>query len=182
MCLVERGRDRSCCRASGLTPVHVVLVPPLLVLPLLVLPLLVLPLLVPLLLVPPLLVPPRLRFQALVQPLLFPRVVGSAAASLSGAGSAVASSSGAGVDGATSTASRLLFSGLHSEVSSSPAMVVNKKLRILLVSATALSSRRFFSRFFAAPEAYKRGPLFDGYITMKTIHILIAADTTDNSV
>ena len=64
MCPVERERDRSCCRASGLTPelpVHVVLVPPLLVLPLLVLPLLV-----PLLLVPPLLVPPLLRFQALV--------------------------------------------------------------------------------------------------------------------
>ena len=74
-------------------------------------------------------------------------VVGSAAASFSGAGSAAASSSGAGTDGATSTASRLLFSGFPSEVSSSSAVVVTKKLRILLVPATALSSRRFFSRF-----------------------------------
>ena len=82
-------------------------------------------------------------------------------------GSAAASYSGAGTDGATSTASRLLFSGLPSEVSSSPAVVVTKKLRILLVPATALSSRRFFSRFFAAPEIYKRGRLSDGYITMK---------------
>ena len=80
-------------------------------------------------------------------------VVGSAAASFSGAGSAAASSSGAGTDGGTSTASRLLFSGLPSEVSSSSDVVVTKKLRILLVPATALSSRRFFSRFFAAPEA-----------------------------
>ena len=80
-------------------------------------------------------------------------VVGSAAASFSGAGSAAALSSGAGTDGATSTASRLLFSGLPSEVSSSSDVVVTKKLRILLVPATALSSRRFFSRFFAAPEA-----------------------------
>ena len=71
-------------------------------------------------------------------------------------GSAAASSSRAGADGATLTASRLLFSGLPSEVSSSPAVVVIKNLRILLVLATALSSRRFFSSFFAAPEAYKR--------------------------
>ena len=62
MCPVERERDPSGYRASGLTPelpVHVVLVPPLLVPPLLVPPLLV----------PPLLVPPLLRFQALVPPL-----------------------------------------------------------------------------------------------------------------
>ena len=80
MCPVERERDPSACRASGLTtelPVHVVLVPPMLVPPLLVPPLLV----------PPLLVPPLLRF--------------------SGAGSAAASSSGAGTDGETSTASCL---------------------------------------------------------------------------
>ena len=59
ICPVERERDLSGCRASGLTPDlpdHVVLVPPLLVPPLLVPPLLV----------PPLLVPPLLRFQVLV--------------------------------------------------------------------------------------------------------------------
>ena len=66
-------------------------------------------------------------------------VVGSAAVSFSGAGSAAASSSGAGADGATSTASRLLFSGWPSEVSSSLAVVVTQKLRILLVPATTLS-------------------------------------------
>ena len=64
MCPVERERDPSGYRASGLTPelpVHAVLVPPLLVPPLLVPPLLV----------PSLLVPPHhLRFQALVPPLL----------------------------------------------------------------------------------------------------------------
>ena len=74
-------------------------------------------------------------------------IVGTAAASCPGAGSAAASSSGAGTDGATSTASRLLFSRLPSEVSSSPAVVVKQNLRILLVPATALSSRRFFSLF-----------------------------------
>ena len=42
----------------------------------------------------------------------------------SGDGSAAGSSSCAGTDGATSTASRLLFSGLPSEVSSLPAVVV----------------------------------------------------------
>ena len=42
------------------------------------------------------------------------------------AGSAAASSSGASTDGAMSTASRLLFSGLPSKVSSSPAVVVTK--------------------------------------------------------
>ena len=133
---------RQCAQLKGLSVVHVALVPPLLVPPLLVPPLLVPPLLVPPLLVPPLLV-------------------------LSCDSSAVASSSGAGTDGATSTASRLLFSGLPSEVSSSPAVVVTQMFRILLVPATALSSRRFFSRLFAAPAAYKRGPLFDGHITMK---------------
>ena len=45
--------------------------------------------------------------------------------------------------------SRLLFSGLPLEVSSSPAVVVTKKLRILLVPATALSNRRFFAHFFS---------------------------------
>ena len=109
-------------------------------------------------------------------------VVGSAAASFSGAGSAAASSSGAGTDGATSTASRLLFSGLPSEVSSSSDVVVTKKLRILLVPATALSSRRFFSRFLQHRRHYKRGRLSDGYITMKLNKTpLIASDTTDNS-
>ena len=58
---------------------------------------------------------------------------------VSGACSAAASSSGAGADGATSTASRLLFSGWPSEVSSSLAVVVTQKLRILLVPATTLS-------------------------------------------
>ena len=49
----------------------------------------------------------------------------------------------------------------------SPAMVVRKKLRILLVPATALSTGRFFSYFFAEPEAYRRGRISDGYIAMK---------------
>ena len=69
ICPVERERDQSGCRASGLTPdlpEHVVLVPPLLVPPLLVPPLLVPPLLVP---PSRLLVPPLLCFQAMV-PLL----------------------------------------------------------------------------------------------------------------
>ena len=44
---------------------------------------------------------------------------------------------------------------------------LQKKLRILLGPATALSSRHFFSRYFASPEAYTRGRLSDGYITMK---------------
>ena len=60
-------------------------------------PLLVRPLLVPLLLVPPL-----LRFQALVPPLLRLQAL------------------------VPMTQRQLLFSGLHSEVSSSPAMVVKK--------------------------------------------------------
>ena len=89
--------DQSGCRASGLTPDlpdHVALVPPE---PLLVPPLLVPPLLVPPLLVPPsrLLVSPLLCFQAMVPLFSGP-------------------SSCAGTDGATSTASRLLFSGLRS--------------------------------------------------------------------
>ena len=64
MCPVERERDPSGCRASGLPPelpVHVVLVPPLLIPPLLVPPLLV-----PLLVRCQALVPPLLRLQALV--------------------------------------------------------------------------------------------------------------------
>ena len=108
------------------------LVPPLLVPPLLVLSLLVPPLLVPPLLVPPLLVLPLLVSPLLVLPLLVPplivgsAVVGSAVASFPGAGTAAASSSGAGIDGETLTASRLLFSGLPLEVSSSPVVVVTK--------------------------------------------------------
>ncbi len=57
--------------------------------------------------------------------------------------------------------------GLPSEVSSSSAVVVSKKLWLLLVPATALSSRRFFSRLFASPKAYRRGRLSDGHIAMK---------------
>ena len=108
-------------------PDHVVLVPPLLVPPWLVPPLLVPPLLVPPLLVPPLLVPPWLVPPLLVPPLLVPpsRLLVPPLL-FSGDGSAAGSSSGAGTDGATSTASRLLFSGLPSEVSSSPAVVVKK--------------------------------------------------------
>ena len=95
----------------------------MLVPPLLVPPLLVPPLLVSPLLVPPLLVSPLLHFQAWV-----PMV--------------------------QRQPHRVwLFSGMPSDVSSSPAVVVTKKLRILLVPATELSRRRFFSRFFAAPEA-----------------------------
>ena len=81
MCPVERVRDPSGCRASGLTPelpVHVVLVPPLLV--------------------PPLLVS-SVAGSAVVGSV----VVGSAAASFSGAGSAAASFSGAGSAAASSS-------------------------------------------------------------------------------
>ena len=81
-------------------------------------------------------------------------VVGSAVAGSAVVDSAAASSSGAGTDGHVN---RIAFaiSGLPSEVSSSPAVVVTKKLRILLVPATALSSRRLILlSFFAAPEAY----------------------------
>ena len=90
--------------------------------------------------------------------------------------------SSAGTDGATLTASRLLFSGLPSEVSSSHAVVVTKKLRIWLVPATALSSRRFFSRFLQR----RRLTCVDVYPTDTsqwswTRHILFTADTTDNS-
>ena len=59
-----------------------------------------------------------------------------------------APSSGTGTGRATSTASPLLFLGLASEVSSSPAVVVTKMSWLLLVPATALSSRRFFPRVF----------------------------------
>ena len=110
MCPVERERDPSGCRASGLPPelpVHVVLVPPLLVPPLLV---------------PPLLIPAVVGSAFAGSADVGSAVVGSVAGSLSGAGSAAASSSGAGTDGATSTASRLLLSGLSSEV-----VVVTKK-------------------------------------------------------
>ena len=79
-------------------------------------------------------------------------VVGSAPASFLGAGSAPFAS-GAGTDGATSNASRLLFSGLSSEVSSSPAVVVSGfypgRPPHCPVDASSLV-------FFAAPKAYKR--------------------------
>ena len=69
---------------------------------------------------------PELPVHVVLVPLLLvpPAVVGSAVV-----GSAAASFSSAGTprDGTTSTASRLLFSGLPSEVSSSPAVVVTKK-------------------------------------------------------
>ena len=73
MCPVERERDRSGCRASGLTPelpAHVVLVRPLL-----------------------------LSSAFVGSAVAGSAVVGSAAASFSGAGSAVASASGAGTTG-----------------------------------------------------------------------------------
>ena len=61
----------------------------------------------------------------------------------------------------------LLFPGLLSDVSSSPAVVVTKKLWIILVPSTALSSLRFFHIFFATPQAYRRGRKSGGYIAMK---------------
>ena len=143
MCPVERERDRSGCRASGLTPelpVHVVLVPPLLVLPLLV----------PLLVVPPLLVPPLLRFQALV-PMVHrqPHRV-------------------------------CYFLDCTRKFRLRPPWWLKKAPDFTSVGHRTVQSTLLLS-FFAAPEAYKRGPLFDGYNTMKTTHILIAADTTDSS-
>ena len=64
----------------------------------------------------------------LLPPLLVPQLLQRAYINISSlvVGSAAASSSGAGTDGATSTASRLLFSGFPSEVSSSLAVVVTK--------------------------------------------------------
>ena len=70
-----------------------------------------------------------------------PRGAGSAAAD-----SAATSTSGSGTGGATSTESPLLFPGLPSEISPSPAVVVTNKLWIFLVAATALRSRRFAAR------------------------------------
>ena len=67
----------------------------------------------------------------------------------------------------TSTASPLLFPRFPSEVSASPSLGVSKKVWILLVPPTALSSRRIFSRLFAAPNTYGRGRLSDGHIAMK---------------
>ena len=58
-------------------------------------------------------------------------------------------------DGATSSR---LQSGLPSEFGYT-------KDPDFIVPATALSSRRFFSRCFAAPEAYRRCRLSNGYIT-----------------
>ena len=65
-----------------------------------------------------------------------PRCAGSAVAGSAVAGSAVVgfaaasfSSAGRPTDGAMSTASRLLFSGLSSEISSSPTVVDKKKAR-----------------------------------------------------
>ena len=57
---------------------------------------------------------------------------------------------------------------------SPPAVEVSKKLWILLVPTTALSSRRFFSRFFAAPDQYV-------YPTNTSQLNKLVADTTDNS-
>ena len=80
-------------------------------------------------------------------------VAGSAVAGSAVVGFAAASSSGAGTEKAMVQRQPHLvcfFSGLPTEVSSWPAVVVTKKLRILLVPA--MSSRRFFSRFFCSPE------------------------------
>ena len=74
-----------------------------------------------------------------------PRGADSAAA-----GSAATSSSGAGTEGATSSASPLLFHWLLSKGSSLSAVLVTKRLWSLLVGVyrpTALSNRRLFSRF-----------------------------------
>ena len=115
-------------------------------------------------------------------------VVGSAVAGSAVVGSAADSSPGAGTDGATSSASRLLFSGLPSEVSSSPAVVVTKKFRILLVPATALSNRRFFSRFFAAPEACAFSTsglnqrIYSNYIFFVSILLITGSITAHASV
>ena len=91
MCPVERERGRSGCRASGLTPE-----------------------------LPG--GPHRAGSADVGSSVAGSAVVGSAVAGSVGVGSAAASSSGAcrPTDGATSTASRLLFSGFPSEVSSSP--------------------------------------------------------------
>ena len=82
-------------------------------------------------------------------------VVGTAAALFSGDGSAAGSSSCAGTDGATSTASRFLFSGLPSEVSSSPAVVVNKISGFYSCRPPHGQAEASSLVFFAAPEAYK---------------------------
>ena len=111
--------------------------------------------------------PPGCRASGLTHELPVHVVLVSSVAGSVVVGSAAASFSGAGTDGATSIAPRLLFSGLPSEVSSSSAVVVTKKLRLLLVPATALSHRLFFAHFLAAPEAYKRGRISDVYITLK---------------
>ena len=75
--------------------------------------------------------------------------------------------SSAGTDGATLTASRLLFSGLPLEVSSSHAMVVIKKAPDLTCAGHRIIQSTRLLSFFAAPEANMRGRLSDGYITMK---------------
>ena len=134
---VERECGPSGCRALGLTPelsVHVVLVPPLLVPPLLVPQLLV-----PSLLVPPLLVPPLLVPSLLVPPLLRFQAL---------------------VPMVTSTASRLLFSGLPSEVSSSPAVVVTKKAPDFTRAGHRIVQSRLLLSFFAAPEAYASANIY----------------------
>ena len=179
----ERERDPSGCRASGLTPelpVHVVLiptllvppllvppllVPPLLVPPLLVPPLLVPPLLVPPLLVPPLLVPPLLVPPLLVPPLLVPPLLVQPLLHFQALVPPLLRLQALVPMMQRQPHRGLLFYRLLSEVSSSPAVVVTKKLRILLVPATALSSRRFFSRFFCSTGTI--GRLSDGYITIK---------------
>ena len=108
-------------------------------------------------------------------------VVGFAVASFSGAGSAAASSSGAGTDGANRIVFAIFWIALISFVftrcgvyiKASNFTHVGHRIAQSAVDASSLV-------FFAALESYKRRRLSDGYITLKTRHISIAADTTDN--
>ena len=79
--------------------------------------------------------------------------------------------SGAGTGGATSTTSSLNFLRLPSEVSSSPAVVVTKKLWILLVRPPHCPVDASYFVFFAAPEAYRRGRLSNGCIVNEVKHV-----------
>ena len=107
-------------------------------------------------------------------------VVGSAVASFSGAGSAAASSSGAATDGANRIVFAIYWIALRSFVftrcggyiKASDFTHVGHRIAQSAVDASS-------NVFFTAPESYKRRRLSDGYITMKTRHISIAADTTD---
>ena len=98
-------------------------------------------------------------------------------------GSAAASSSGAGTDGATSTASRLLFLDCPRKFRLRPLWWLQKSCGFYSCRPQHCPVDASSLGFFAAPEAYKRGRLSDGYITMKLNNtpLLIAADTTDNS-